>query len=836
MSKSKKRGSMALSLRQLCIEDYLTSLETACASYIYMKTLDSPLLRNLTSSILPTLRNHLENHCPASSGNIREEMMEVVLSGKFPTSKTKSTYKLDEKQITEYSEHTISDITEMKTNAEKCSTLSCSGFYIPETMACVLVSDQMKEIVIDSLEQSHRISSNNRERSLWDAKFELLSILSSYHSCLKQRFSKERKPLLQKLKISKEFNSTQEFSDQFPNFLEFFDETKKYMEYPGKLLTDTREKSDNLIRYDISIVLSEIFGFGVDSFEKLTELNLIGFDDGEEKVTKFGEWVKHPNPQSVKFVKNIGKSCPNLKSFSIRHMQENVMVHLFLEDASCLNGYIQNNEMQVEDDQVLPFRVIDDRLYEFLLKKFPEDVDSYLPNIIKASDLVTCVEKEKAAKKLNKLCNSLQVIDNFWGVPYIPFLLTTLPNIKKVKSLDMLEGLKLMDFLRMETPLTNCEKIVFYPSDSNTYEAVDGHEGGFIESLIMKDDKIKTAIDEFFATIERSEEEIQTEICSDLKIWTRYYKNAISMEVLPPKSLPTTVWKPLETLENLICMDITCYHWNAVSNLLEVIGKNLKKISMRLSSFNFRTGEDIHSPNFEQNVFLDKLLQCCPNLQYLSIDSHYTLTLSSSASDQIDLSKLRVFKSKQPLSQDAFVWLWSKIHHIEEIDILRINSTNNPSPMGRNAVIFEQGSKYSGSRIHFYHLFTTNSMSHLENFSICMTLKNIESGIFLIESLIAAVSLVKIKSLQIQLNLTRNTFESQDEFVSELRLLKAKMEQFEAVCLRAKNSGTDIEFDWTVPELRNITIDEPQQDLVSITNLINKNLGLELQVFQWGLF
>merc|ERR1712012_354186 len=103
-------------------------------------------------------------------------------------------------------------------------------------------------------------------------------------------------------------------------------------------------------------------------------------------------------------------------------------------------------------------------------------------------------------------------------------------------------------------------------------------------------------------------------------------------------------------------------------------------------------------------------------------------------------------------------------------------------------------------------------MSHLENFSICMTLKNIESGIFLIESLIATVSPVKIKSLQIQLNLTRNTFESQDEFVSELRLLKAKMEQFEAVCLRAKNSGTEIQFDWTgtVPELRNITIDEPQ--------------------------
>ena len=138
----------------------------------------------------------------------------------------------------------------------------------------------------------------------------------------------------------------------------------------------------------ITSLLSDIFSFGSDSFEKLTDLSFKGFTFGETEFTSvFGKWTEYPPKLMTTLFRNIGVSCPNLKSFKLDHLfrTEDYLVPLLFKDPTCLNAYILNNVAEEKKNEVLPFRIVDDKFYEFMEEIFKENIGSYFPNVIKAS-------------------------------------------------------------------------------------------------------------------------------------------------------------------------------------------------------------------------------------------------------------------------------------------------------------------------------------------------------------------------------------------------------------------------------------------------------------------
>ena len=118
-------------LKNICLNSYLAFLESACAgkfliqpqflrsrfpAFIQLRMNPNPMFKRLTSSMLPLLKNHLETtlsgacfsalrpalililgcqSCPLLSkysSHHREQMLEMLFSGKFPSALHKNTY------------------------------------------------------------------------------------------------------------------------------------------------------------------------------------------------------------------------------------------------------------------------------------------------------------------------------------------------------------------------------------------------------------------------------------------------------------------------------------------------------------------------------------------------------------------------------------------------------------------------------------------------------------------------------------------------------------------------------------------------------------------------
>lgn len=99
-SSVRMKPAIVSSLQKLCMTEYLLFLESSCASYIQLTMMDNPLLRNITKNMLPVLKDHMESSLPAPAGNFaREEMVAVLLSGKYPSAKIRKAYVEDLRNV-----------------------------------------------------------------------------------------------------------------------------------------------------------------------------------------------------------------------------------------------------------------------------------------------------------------------------------------------------------------------------------------------------------------------------------------------------------------------------------------------------------------------------------------------------------------------------------------------------------------------------------------------------------------------------------------------------------------------------------------------------------------
>ena len=210
------------------------------------------------------------------------------------------------------------------------------------------------------------------------------------------------------------------------------------MTYP-KILSSSavpgRSYTTNPYSEDLFLTLSDIFSFGLDSFEKLTEIQL-----GIELSTRsLAVEDRYGQPVSVKLFANIGLSCPNLRILDVSSavsLPTECFIHLFFHDAfltlhryayippwqvdPVTNCVVQkmdfdSSEVVKHSDNVycpycfdpwacngvragceflpIPSPILDDRLYDLLEEILKEEAAKQLLHVVRASHLVRAVKK-----------------------------------------------------------------------------------------------------------------------------------------------------------------------------------------------------------------------------------------------------------------------------------------------------------------------------------------------------------------------------------------------------------------------------------------------------------
>ena len=210
------------------------------------------------------------------------------------------------------------------------------------------------------------------------------------------------------------------------------------MTYP-KILSSSalpgRSYTTNPYSEDLFLTLSDIFSFGLDSFEKLTEIQL-----GIELSTRsLAVEDRYGQPVSVKLFANIGLSCPNLRILDVSSavsLPTECFIHLFFHDAFLtLHRYayippwqvdpvtncvvqkmdFESSEVVKHSDNVycpycfdpwacngvragceflpIPSPILDDRLYDLLEEILKEEAAKQLLHVVRASHLVRAVKE-----------------------------------------------------------------------------------------------------------------------------------------------------------------------------------------------------------------------------------------------------------------------------------------------------------------------------------------------------------------------------------------------------------------------------------------------------------
>ena len=912
MASQRPKSAFVPSLQKLCIVEYLGFLETSCYTYIQLTMLDSPLLRRLVTNFLPTLKLHLETQLPAPAGNIiRGEMLELLFSGKYPSSRTRKTYEEDLGNLPDDpgSHEDRSRHHEIREKGMGCCSLCCSAAFVVETMACVLVTDQIRHLVLDF----------SAEKRTWDrhrairkyVNFDIPSILSHLYASVKRNLSEERRPQLSKLVISGTSLHTRQFASSYDNtnfILNSYEETKSYIVYPTILSSSAVEGfsyQTNPYSEDLFLTLCDLFSFGLDSYEKLTELQL-----GPELSTRSIKIAdRYGQPVSVKLFANIGISCPNLKILDVSNaisLPTESFIYLFFHDAYlCLHKYVYSAPWEVDtahhcvvqvenpaSEAILrhdprkycpycfdpwacngvragceflpqPMPVIDDRLYARIQEAHPRDAPRHLRNVVRATDLCRAVtdpllelvrppgptpfeegfQEEKYTDKkmqdggweyfwydvedpdsveyqpfsgsdimkLNKLCDSLQVLKlGHLGPRYeiVPFLLKVLPKVKTLGAINVLNGLKMLrdlgpEDLDLSTAGHQLEEI--------TIDIVNRESGhNKLTASQWAAAEIKPDVDAFFDNLDRTATTVEAKrenLSEDIRLVASLCPNLRSVslfifsEDFPGLLGPGEgwVWAWLERLQQLDNMTVICHEWDEVSALFHTVGRQLGRLCLSLDSRG-RVSAGSHAQSRARVPALDTLLAACPRLHTLKTDFRTTpLTLSPRAPDTLDLTRLTKLSAGLCLSKKAFVWLWRNAPNLEELLVPSISSGDVFDIPFNND--HNQQDRFSKDTL--IDLFKSNPMQNLRKFNVHICLADISAASYLVESLrIHAADIAEIGKLMIRVQLPQNNYGSQEEILEDVAMLMQQMRRFKVFCetmadpMAGEARGTRVKWDW----------------------------------------
>ena len=102
-------------LESLAADTYLSLIQDAAYIYVQLTRIDSAFLRNVRQSILPMLKDQLKPLSGTQSSSIRQDLVNKIISGKYPT---KNRFRNQYQPIKP--EDIDSSISEMKRHGSKC--------------------------------------------------------------------------------------------------------------------------------------------------------------------------------------------------------------------------------------------------------------------------------------------------------------------------------------------------------------------------------------------------------------------------------------------------------------------------------------------------------------------------------------------------------------------------------------------------------------------------------------------------------------------------------------------------------------------------------------------
>ncbi len=234
-------------LEKLAMAVYLSYLEDACAMYVRLLSLDSYLIRDARENMMFVLKNQLESRLRGTmSTSLRQEMIRAITrptsssqdSHTFPSEKFHNQYKLcvGKREDPLDSEADNETLAEVKKHGKKCCSVCCTGAFITETMLCILMNADVREIRFDG-------TTNKRfwHKSKPLAKFVPFMVpgtLAHYSEAVTDAaFDHGRPAQLERFSIRFVDISTRSYAmkNGFFDVLTMHDESMKYLEIPGNL-------------------------------------------------------------------------------------------------------------------------------------------------------------------------------------------------------------------------------------------------------------------------------------------------------------------------------------------------------------------------------------------------------------------------------------------------------------------------------------------------------------------------------------------------------------------------------------------------------------------------
>lgn len=302
------------SLEKIAMDAYLAFLEDACSVYVRLLCLNSQLLIQVRDNMISVLKEQLSILSGVMSTSLRQDMVKEILTSKrFPSAKYHNLYETESlvQYESEIDKNVMSDI---KKHGQKCSSVCCTGAFIVETMLCILMNEDLREIKFEGTKNDQFMSSKKPIKKY--VPFQIPAILAHYAKTVEDERNlspeeKEKWPKLSRFIVKNVDIHTRSYAMKNSMFevLTMHDETMLYLEIPGWL----SEASEIGYQYGgfsehLMMSITEIFNTR-DKFPYMTEIIL-----GHEACsTVFKMKNSYGRCISYALFSGIGTSCPNLR-------------------------------------------------------------------------------------------------------------------------------------------------------------------------------------------------------------------------------------------------------------------------------------------------------------------------------------------------------------------------------------------------------------------------------------------------------------------------------------------------------------------------------------------
>ena len=644
-----------------------------------------------------------------------------------------------------------------------CSSICCSGAYVAETMACVIVSDRIKELKlkdsfgrkIDSINIKYEYKYHRRMIMKY-MNNDIPSIISHLTASIRNNFSEHRKPQLRSFICDYANMTPERLSDRKDNvgkgdqelIFNSFVEMQSYEKFPEILSSSAHEKNYKTKAYseNIQLQLCDLFSFGRGSFEKLTKIQFsLELDFYNYAYDSYGNLIHR------ELFENIGMSCPNLQDLDISHgffVPNSIFIHLVFQDSESsirdqnINIVTDEERSYYDEDEVDLF-ICPEILYERMKEK-----EVSVCNVVKISELLKCVpsssDSEGRREKLNNLCNTLKHLrirsdSKLSDLDImIPFLLKAFP---KLVTLDGVENIALG--LQQLKDFSNDNAIIqptlvnrltyhgtYYSRESDSWEErLKRHISHFHRWIYEtgEEEIIKEAA-EILHNIEEEEgvgsnEHLQHFISTVSDMCPKATRIFFSLR-RQEERIMDTIWKPLKNLAHLTEIVIYGSCFDNISPLLREI-PNLQNIRMEFDKGN----EDYRIP------CVDDVLSQCSKIRDVTWHERTwqrsTVSSERAINERLDLSAINLIAFLPNISKEGFFWIWA---NATKLSTLHLGYVTLASARDTYFLLMEdldhQEMFYKSD---IKRMFQSNPMRYMCDFNANMCVSNIETARYFVD-------------------------------------------------------------------------------------------------------